>query len=769
MHFLRIFAALWLAVSAAQAATEAAFEARVFTNADGGTLPYRLLVPENYSPAKKYPMVLFLHGSGERGSNNSAQLVHGTSLYLEPANRAAFPCFVIAPQCPDGQQWVDMQWSGDRGTQPAEPSASMKLTLGILDSVGKEFAIDPARIHVTGLSMGGYGTWDLVTRFPNRFASGAPICGGGDDTVAAKAVKVPIWAFHSEDDPAVKVVRTRDMIAAIRAAGGHPHYFEYWGLGHNSWTKAYSEPEFLPWMFAQRLGQPDTFEIKTKLDPLPAVALLPDDADMPATGPVRRADWFRKLWHDRRIAWSKQAEKDQGAVVFLGDSITQGWGDSMENSFPGVKVANRGISGDTTRGVLYRLKEDVLDLNPRAVVLLIGTNDLEDDATPELIAGNVKLILAALRKSNATLPVIVCKVMPSDTTKKRPADKIRRINALVDDLVKTDKNFVRCDTWTPFADDQGDARDREFPDLLHPNKDGYAKWAAALRPIFAQLRIGAESAGIIAPGAKLEKLAGGFVFTEGPSADKDGNVFFTDQPNDRIVRWDAKTGAFTDWLKPAGRANGLYFDAKGNLLACADGKNELWSIAPDKTVTVLVKDFAGKLLNGPNDLWIRPDGGLYFSDPLYPRPYWERGPAMQQDGQHVYYMGPERDSVRRVTIDLVQPNGLIGTPDGKTLYVADIQDHKTYAYDVQPDGFLTHKRLFCTMGSDGMTLDSEGNVYLTGSGVTVFDKEGKKIEHIDVPESWTGNVTFGGTHHDFLFITASKGVYGMKMQVKAAQ
>jgi gluconolactonase len=769
MHFFRIFTALLLAVTAARAATEAAFESRVFTNDAGATLPYRLLVPENYSPGQKYPLVLFLHGAGERGSNNTAQLVHGTKLYLEPANRAQFPCFVIAPQCPTGQQWVNMQWSGDKGTQPAEPSDAMKLVLGILHETGQEFSIDPNRVHVTGLSMGGYGTWDLITRFPGRFASGAPICDGGDDTVAAKAAKVPIWAFHSEDDPTVKVTRTRDMIAAIRKAGRHPHYFEYWGLGHNSWTKAYSEPEFLPWMFAQRLGQPDTFEIKAKVEPMPPVAVLPDDVDMPATGPVRRADWFRKLWKDRRIAWSKQVEKDQGAVVFLGDSITQGWGDSMGDSFPGLKVANRGISGDTTRGVLYRIKEDVLDLNPKAVVLLIGTNDLEDGADPELIAGNVKLILAALRKHNATMPVIVCKVMPSDATKKRPSDKIRRINVLVDEIVKSDKGFVRCDTWTPFADDQGDARNREFPDLLHPNKDGYAKWAAALRPIFAQLRLTAESGGIIAPGAKLEKLAGGFVFTEGPAVDPEGNVYFTDQPNDRIVRWDAKTGETSDWLKPAGRANGLYFDAKGNLLACADGKNQLWSIAPDKTVTVLVKDFAGNLLNGPNDLWIRPDGALYFTDPLYKRDYWERSPQSQQDGQHVYFMGPDRDSVRRVTIDLPQPNGIIGTPDGKTLYVADFGDHKTYAYDVQPDGFLTNKRLFCPMGSDGMTIDSEGNVYLTGKGVSVFDKNGKKIEQIPVPENWTGNVTFAGTSRDLLFITASKGIYGLKMRVTGAK
>ena len=279
--------------------------------------------------------------------------------------------------------------------------------------------------------------------------------------------------------------------------------------------------------------------------------------------------------------------------------------------------------------------------------------------------------------------------------------------------------------------------------------------------------LAADSA-LIAPGAKLEKLGGGYEFTEGPAVDREGNVFFTDQPNDRIVKWSAADGKFSDWLKPAGRANGTYFDKAGNLLACADEENQLWSIAPDKTVTRLVMNFDGKLLNGPNDLWIRPDGGLYFTDPLYKRSYWKRDPAMQQDGQHVYFLTPNQKIVRRVATDLKQPNGLVGTPDGKTLYVADIGARKTYAYDIQSSGALTNKRLFCNLGSDGMTLDAEGNVYLTGRGVTVFDKAGKQIEQIPVPEVWTGNVIFGGQDRDLLFITASKSVYGLKMRVKGA-
>ena len=277
----------------------------------------------------------------------------------------------------------------------------------------------------------------------------------------------------------------------------------------------------------------------------------------------------------------------------------------------------------------------------------------------------------------------------------------------------------------------------------------------------------ADQPSIIAPGAELKVLAEGYAFTEGPSADAHGNVFFTDQPNDRIVKWSTD-GTTSDWLKPAGRANGTYFDAKGNLLACADQKNELWSISPSKEVTVLLEDFSGKLLNGPNDLWIRPDGNLYFTDPLYKRPYWKRDPATQQPGQYVYYFDMATRKAVPVATDLVQPNGIIGTPDGKTLYVADIGGRKTYRYTITPKGELADKQLFCDLGSDGMTLDSAGNLYLTGKGVTVFDPNGKKITNIPIPEPWTANVTFGGSDRKLLFITASTRIYGLQMNVAGA-
>jgi gluconolactonase len=279
---------------------------------------------------------------------------------------------------------------------------------------------------------------------------------------------------------------------------------------------------------------------------------------------------------------------------------------------------------------------------------------------------------------------------------------------------------------------------------------------------------GAEGAGLVAPGAKPIKVAGTFDFTEGPAADREGNVFFTDQPNDRIVRYGVD-GTVTDWLKPAGRSNGMFFDREGNLLTCADAKNELWSIAPDKKVTVLVADFGGKLLNGPNDLWITPGGNIYFTDPLYKRDYWQRDPAPQQPGEYVYFFERRTGKVRPVERELTKPNGIIGTPDGKMLYVADIGARKSYSYEIGHDGSLGAKKLFCAMGSDGMTLDSEGNVYLTGKGVTVFNAQSRQIEHIDIPEPWTANVTFGGKDRKLLFITASKAIYTVAMRVSGAQ
>jgi lysophospholipase L1-like esterase len=222
-------------------------------------------------------------------------------------------------------------------------------------------------------------------------------------------------------------------------------------------------------------------------DDAPGIALPATDEGLPGAGPIRRYDWFKSLWSERRSAWSKRVEQDQKAVVFLGDSITQGWGDDLHGAFPGLKVANRGISGDTTRGMLIRLEKDVLSLKPSCVVMLMGTNDLEEQAEPQVIADNVKLIVDQLKKHNAEMPIVLCLVFPSSETKKRPADKIKQINELTAKSVKGDPQITVLDTWSLFANEQGDAKVEEMPDLLHPNKLGYQKWAGALRPVLATL------------------------------------------------------------------------------------------------------------------------------------------------------------------------------------------------------------------------------------------------------------------------------------------
>ena len=280
--------------------------------------------------------------------------------------------------------------------------------------------------------------------------------------------------------------------------------------------------------------------------------------------------------------------------------------------------------------------------------------------------------------------------------------------------------------------------------------------------------VAAES--VLAPGAKLQKLAGDFAFTEGATCDKNGNVFFVDQPNNRIMEWSVD-GKLSTFLQPSGHANGMMFDAAGNLIACADERNELWSIAPDKTVTVLVTNFDGKYLNGPNDVWVAPNGGMYLTDPFYRRKWWDHT-MMALPNEEVFYLSPDRKKLARVTDDLKKPNGITGTPDGKTLFVANIRADQTWRYDILPDGSLTNKALFCAKGSDGMTIDAEGNLYLcaTGqtNGVSIFNPAGKLIDHIDVPEKWSANICFGGKDRQTLFITASTSLYSMQMRVKGA-
>jgi gluconolactonase len=270
---------------------------------------------------------------------------------------------------------------------------------------------------------------------------------------------------------------------------------------------------------------------------------------------------------------------------------------------------------------------------------------------------------------------------------------------------------------------------------------------------------------VTAEGAELKLLFSEAKFTEGPAADAEGNVYFTDQPNDRIMRVDLK-GEVSEFLKPAGRSNGLFFAGDGKLIACADEKNEMWEIdTADGQHLVLFDQFDGKKLNGPNDVWLLGNSVMYFTDPYYQRPWWQHQQA-PQTSQNVYRVNRDGTSISIAAEGLKQPNGIVGDPDKRLLYVADIGDKKTYVYRIDDKFDLVDRKLFCNQGSDGMTLDRDGNLYLTGKGVTVYNQLGEKIQQIDVPENWTANVCFGGPDRSTLFITASDSLYTINMRTK---
>jgi len=227
------------------------FEARIYKSSDGGVLLYRIHIPKNIDVVGKYPLIVFFHGAGERGADNKKQLSAGVRKLLNYSKKNNEPVVIIAPQCPQSRQWVDTPWARTAHVMPKEPSLPMKLTLELLKDIMSRQQIDQGRIYVTGLSMGGYGTWDIIQRRPDLFAAAIPICGGGDGLAADKIKNIPIWAFHGDQDRAVPTVRSRDMIAAVRKAGGSPNYTEYKNVGHYCWDKTYGNDEVLRWLFTQ--------------------------------------------------------------------------------------------------------------------------------------------------------------------------------------------------------------------------------------------------------------------------------------------------------------------------------------------------------------------------------------------------------------------------------------------------------------------------------------------------------------------------------------
>jgi predicted peptidase len=220
------------------------------------SLPYRLMKPAGYKTdgTTRYPLVVFLHGSGERGNDNEAQLKHGVASFATDAERKKHPCFLVAPQCPAEGQWANVRYQRRAASYPLadKPSEPGALVLGLIAALEKDYRIDPSRIYLTGLSMGGFGTWDLLSRKPDRFAAALPVCGAGDVKQAKKIAAVPVWVFHGDKDGAVPVECSRVMVEALKEAGGRPVYTEYEGVGHDSWTQTYRNGPVLDWLFAQK-------------------------------------------------------------------------------------------------------------------------------------------------------------------------------------------------------------------------------------------------------------------------------------------------------------------------------------------------------------------------------------------------------------------------------------------------------------------------------------------------------------------------------------
>lgn len=251
---------LVLAVPAALSAAdpESPFVKKTYTYTGGEykdeVFHYRLMKPAKLEEGQKYPLVVFLHGAGERGTDNEKQLLYFPQQMQQAEFREKYPCFLLAPQCREGKRWVEVDWSDPESTPMAEkPGDQLQVVINLIEKTLKEEAVDPSRVYLTGLSMGGYGSWELAARHPEWFAAVAPICGGADEQQAKKLAALPVWAFHGADDRAVQPERTRRMIAAVKEAGGKPKYTEFPNVGHNSWTPAYAESSgLLAWLFAQQ-------------------------------------------------------------------------------------------------------------------------------------------------------------------------------------------------------------------------------------------------------------------------------------------------------------------------------------------------------------------------------------------------------------------------------------------------------------------------------------------------------------------------------------
>jgi lysophospholipase L1-like esterase/predicted esterase len=382
----------------------------------GRTYGYRLLTPAVTEPGARYPLILFLHGSGERGDDNTLQLTHFPRRMVTPERRAEFPCFVLAPQCPEDERWTLDEWSSleSRPLDP-EPTRAMQAAIAALMEVVRTRPIDVDRIYLTGLSMGGYGAFELALRHSDWFAAVAPVCGGSDEREVARLAGLPLSIWHGDADSAVPVARSRAMVSALRALGEAPEYNELPGVGHDAWNHAYADGGCLPWLFAQR------------------------------------RDPAQRLAAATRLMASAFAPRER--VAFLGDSITQagakpgGYVDLLRQALaracPDAVVIPAGISGNKIADLLARVEADVLAHQPTLVYVYVGINDVwhsqNGRGTPrEAFAPGLERLCATLEGRGAQVVLATASVIGERASGSNSLD------ALLEDYVGLSRAVARA-------------------------------------------------------------------------------------------------------------------------------------------------------------------------------------------------------------------------------------------------------------------------------------------------------------------------------------
>ena len=436
-HFIPFVAIVIAAASGSSSGQQDALEAKKIVIQTGqetkDAYEYRLLRPETIEKGRRYPLVLFLHGAGERGEDNEKQTAYLPRSMASPEMRKRFPCFLLAPQCRRGKKWVEVPWSDEKSTPaPTEPSAMMKMALATLKRTIADCPIDTERIYLTGLSMGGYGSWYLAARRPELFAAALPICGGGDERQAERLVGLPIWAVHGDADRAVPVARSRHMVKAIRRAGGKPRYSEFGGVGHNSWTRAYRVGEgILSWLFEQR--RPPS---EAGLDGLTAKGSSLRDGDR---------------------------------IAFLGDSITEAGAqpggylriieERLHSSAGGRKfeVIPAGISGHKVPDLIERLDRDVLDKKPDVVLIYIGINDVwhglsGSGTSKDRYESGLREILVRIAKAGAKTVIATPSVIGEKLNGRNQLDETLDEFAAISRKVAAESGAGLCDLRRDFVE-----------------------------------------------------------------------------------------------------------------------------------------------------------------------------------------------------------------------------------------------------------------------------------------------------------------------------